>query len=483
MKHRQPVLFLLSVTLLVAFVFSACRKINEATELGDDLIPPVDNINTFETTLDIISDNQLFNDTTRVYYNDDLAVGHITNDPEFGSSHAEAYFNVVPANVFLNPFTHKDSVVAIDSVVLSLAYADYYGDTSSFQTLRVYEIDQNSTFKHDSLYKYNQPDFLTTGGQLGFKTFQVRQLDDTVLHVRKRDTTKLVNVIRIPLNNSLGERFKLYDTTNTANGGFRNDSIFRTLFKGFAIKADNAGSALTYFTPTDQASTKLTVYFRVKRTGGVIDTTSTDFFHLTGGQANTVRRTPGGNYNNYLVNGNPDDDLIYLQSAPGSFAQLTIPGLSSFNNAVIHRAEIIATPIRSVEDNRYTQPLALYLDKINNANDTALTFDADQTLTWSYISSDPFNYNFTSFGGIRKTDSTFRFNVSRYVQNLITNHATNYKMRLYAPVRAYVYSPLYKTKNQIYITDKVAYGRVVLAGGSYANTTKRLRLRIIYSKL
>lgn len=34
-------------------MFFSCTKINEATELGDDLIPAVDNVNTFDTTLTV----------------------------------------------------------------------------------------------------------------------------------------------------------------------------------------------------------------------------------------------------------------------------------------------------------------------------------------------------------------------------------------------------------------------------------------------
>lgn len=483
-KYRQPVGFLLAILTLVLLLSSACRRINEATDLGDDLIPAIDNITTFETFLDIETDNKRFNDTTKVLFTDQLMVGHITSDPEFGGIHGNAYFNIVPAGEFVNPFINKDSVIGIDSVVLSLAYQGYYGDTNSFETLSVYEIAPGPSFKDTVLYKYSEPDFPTTGSMLGSKTFQVKQLDDTVLHIRKRDTTKLVNVIRIPITNALGTRFSLYDTSNTANGGFRNDSIFKTLFRGFQVKAENAGNALVYFLPTDNSATKLTVYYRLKRENGVKDTTSTDFYHLTSGQANAINRTEGGNYLAYLNNGIPNDDLLYISNAPGSYGLLTIPGLSTFQNAVIHRAEIIATPIRTIpSDATFVQPQGLYLDRINSTNDTALTFDVDQSLTWNGNPNEAFNYNLTSFGGLLKSDSTYRFNISRYIQNLVTNRGTNYRMRLYSPIRSVMYSSLYKVKNNVFVTDQPAYGRVVLAGGNYAVPAKRLRLRIVYSKL
>lgn len=266
MKNRQIALLFVAIVATVAIVFSACRKINDATELGGDLIPPIDNINTFETYLDIETDNKLFADTTKVYYYDALALGHISNDPEFGITHGDAYFNISPASFYSYPFINKDSV-EIDSVILSLGYVGSYGDTNSFQTVKVFEVAQNSGLNDTSLYKYGIPDFLTTGAELGSKTFQVKKLADSIIHIRKRDTTKLANVIRIPLDNQLGVRLKGYDTTNTANGGFRTDSIFKALFRGFAVKSTNSGNALTYISPSDNANTKLIVYFRVIKNG------------------------------------------------------------------------------------------------------------------------------------------------------------------------------------------------------------------------
>lgn len=469
----------IAIVFTVAMLFTACRKINDATELGSGLIPPIDNINTFETFLDVEADNLLLNDTNKVYYADLHALGYISNDPEFGSTKGESYFNVSYGNYMLNPFYNKDSVLAIDSVVLSLGYDSYYGDTTSTQTIRVFEIAQNAGFNDTTLFRYNQPAFATTGPELGSKSFQVQTLDDTILHIRKRDTTKLVNVLRIPLSNSLGDRFKLLDTTNTANGGYRNDSIFKTIFRGLAIKPDNNGNALTYIKPSDNINTRLTVYFQVKR-NGVIDTTSVDFVHSSGGQANPIERNAAGGWNNYLANAGTNDDLLYIQSTPGSYGLLRIPALDTFSNAVIHRAELIATPIRSTQDQVFTQQYALFLDQVNTTGDTVSTFDRDMSLSDNFSN---FTYDITTFGGQIKADSTYRFNISRYMQNIVTNRATNYKLRLYTPVRTFVYSPIYKYINQIYVTDQPAYGRIVLAGGSYINPAKRLRVRVVYSKL
>ncbi len=479
MKKRTPALSLIAILVTVAIVFSACRKINEATELGGDLIPPIDNISTFETYLDVETDNKIFNDSTKVYYNDYLALGHIGNDPEFGATHADAYFNVSSIAYPYYPFINKDSAF-IDSVVLSLSYNSYYGDTNSFQTLRVFEIDQMAGFNDTSLYKYNQADFQTTGGELGSKTFQIKKLKDSILHIRRGDTTKLANVIRIPLTNLLGQRFIGYDTTRTANGAYNNDSAFKKAFRGLAIKADNTGNALTYITPADPSKTSLIVYFRVTNKG-IKDTISAEFTHRTQGQANIIKRTPNFGWATYLNNGIPNDNLVYLQSVPGSYTSIKIPGLDTFRNAVIHRAELVVTPLASTLEGIYSKPIGLFLDHINSNADTAFTFDVDMDV--QAIQAD-FDYNFTSFGGGLRSDSTYRFKISKYVQDIITLKAPNHTLRLFAPVRAFVFSKRFNAISQMYISGQPAYGRVVLGGGNYAiNPEKRMRLRIVYSKL
>ena len=159
---------------------------------------------------------------------------------------------------------------------------------------------------------------------------------------------------------------------------------------------------------------------------------------------------------------------------------MKIPALDTFKNAVIHRAELVVNPLRSNQDGNFVQPLGLFLDRINATADTAFTFDTDMDVQASGFD---FTYNFTSFGGGLKSDSTYRFNISKYVQDIITLKKPNQTLRLYAPLRAFVFSTRFGRRSQMYITNQPAYGRVVLAGGNYAVTGKRLRVRVIYSKL
>ena len=353
-----------------------------------------------------------------------------------------------------------------------------YGDTNSTQTVKVFEIAQTAQFSDTTLHKFTDPDFPTFGSELGTKTFTINTLNDSVRHVfALKDTTKVANVLRIPLNNSFGYRLASFDTSNTENGGYRRDSIFKTLFRGFAIKANGTGNGLSYFNLVDGNKTKLTIYSH-KEVNGVRDTSITEFYHATNGQANLIKRQPAGAYQTYLANGL--NDKVYIQSTPGSYGSIRIPGLETFSNSVIHRAELIVSKLSTnpAADNIFTPPSRLYLDRKRVNNDSTLFFQKD-------VFDGSGNLN-SLFGGNLGTDGKYRFNITRYVQDIVTGREKNDSLRLFAPLQV-----IYKLPNgsssftvPVPVIDNVAQGRVVVAGGNYiTDPSLSIRLRIIYSKI
>lgn len=485
MKRTYPVI----PTLAVFFLFLyACTRI-DTTELGSELIPAVDNVNTFDTVLEVQSDNLLMTDTARAFSNDDMAVGYISDDPEFGKTVAELYFNIAAAAGSIYPFVFKDSVKGIDSVVLSLDYRGSYGDTVAPQTFRVYEIGSATNFKDSTYYLKNAP-FRPLGAEVGSKTVALKDLDDTLTLSRAPDTPKIVNLMRIKLNNSLGQ--KLVDIDSTVYK--TNDAAFRNVFRGLAVLPDtnNSGNGLAYFNLADGARTKLIVYYRVGRPGK-IDTTFTTFIHDTIGQANLIRRKPAGNYNAFLNNGNPSDDQLYIQTTPGSYASLRIPGLSTLNNRVIHRAELRVTRLETPSDSKFRQPSLLLLDAETLDKDSAYTIQNDFLLSPVSNTINRFVGNFDVFGGQLRSDKTYRFMLTRYVQGIVTRKEPNQTLRLYAP---YEPSPYFVPPGRFAdylpsslgilsfgVVDQVARGRIVLWGGSAPDPSKKLQLYIIYSKI
>lgn len=466
--------------------FGSCKKINESTQIGDDLIPPVDNVNTFEKSFATITDNKLFNDTAEFGFLDIAAVGEL-NDPEFGSTKATAYFDISSPSYGVYPFFANPDSVTIDSVILSLSYRGAYGDTFSTQTIKVHELAPFSTFNDSSFYRYTaDPSGFVTVSELGTKTYSLLNLKDTQVAVRPRDTVRVANVIRIPLSNSIGHRLKSYDTTNA----YKSDSAFKTRFKGFALDV-TGGNALTYLDFNDQEKTRLIVYYRSQR-NGIKDTTSAIFYHrnfipvtvtkspanFINGQANLIQRTPSGNYLATTSNASIEEPLLYIQSTPGSYATVKIPSLDTLSNKIVYRAELIVSKVSSVSDIIFTPPLSLFLDKINSTGDTAYVFHKDML-------DNNGDVDFVKFGGSLRTDGTYRFNVTRHVQDIITRKQPNYTLRVYAPQRPVLYVPERNPAitTVISVNSRVANGRVVVAGGNHPDPALQMKLRIIYANI
>lgn len=479
MRNRFVIFYCLITSLAV---YTSCKKI-DTTLVGVDLIPAVDNINTFDTVLEVITNNELLNDSTRLLRNEDHALGSISNDPDFGKTQAELYFQVTPTSFGANPFPKKDSSVVFDSVVLALSFSSIYGDTNSVEQFNVYEIHPFAGFDQNYLgYLVDTTGFDLNNNILGSKLVDFRTLNDSLIDVRKGDTLRLKNQMRIRLNKSLGPRFLAYDTS-----AYKNDSSFRSFFRGFAVKVDEAASpaqrALAYFSLAN-ANTKLIFYYRSTNAGNTTDTLSQEFGFTAGNycNANIIKRTPSGSYQNYLSNGNPTDDRIYLQSSPGSMATIRIPGLRNLPNCIIHRAELIFEILDNVPAPVYTTPEQLFLDADDTANKRILAIPYD----FSYQD------NFLELVGGNAKNNKYTFGITRYIQGVVTRKDPDYTLRLTAPFRTnagelrgsvIILPTPPSSKSGFSINTTIAAGRVVLSGGNYEDRTKRARLRIIYSKI
>lgn len=459
-------------------IYSSCTKV-DTTDLGNELIPAVDNVHTFETILDVETDNFLFPDTTRITGSSLHALGIIGDDPEFGSTEAKVYAAFNPAAYGTHPFPVRDSVI-IDSIVLSLAYGGLYGDSNAIERFEVYEIDPAPGNFKDSIYRISENDFTVLPTVLGSRDVDFKTLNDSVFYEEKTELVRTANELRIKLDTSWGRHFVNYDTATQ----YKTDSAFKTYFKGLAIKANSASAAkngLAYVSLTSTTNTKLTFYTRATN-NGVIDTTTTVFSYTNGAQANLIRRTPGHNYQAYLNNGAPNDDKVYLQSSPGSYATVKIPGLDTFKNTnrVIHRAELIIEQIPSAQDNIYTPPSLLFIDAINAAGDSTFTIRNDFIYTGQGN-----GYDVANLGGSLK-NQRYVFNLTRYLQSVVTKHMPYYTLRVYAPFFAdpYYQQPDGTSRNlltYLFVNSPVANGRLVAGGGS--SPTQKMRVRIIYSKI
>jgi len=487
---------LLSGLILLGIFVSlfSCRKINEATTLGTGLIPAVDNINTFDTTLEV----EVFNDSLTVVTDSTLSLsyfthylGQISNDPFFGRTSTQLSLELKPS-AFPHVFVNKPDSLHIDSVVLILDYVGTYGDTTVAQTINVYELA--SSARLDTTYRFREP-FLPTSGLLGSRTFLPSVLNDSIKV--KDDTT--ANQLRIRLNNSFGDRLLQYDTTaSVVTGAYRSDSAFKSFFKGFALESASGGNAIMGFNLNGD-NTKLAIYYRDDNNDALVEDTVVQYFTFaaTSGSANIIRRDYSGTPFASTVGG-AADNYAFVQATPGSFTTIKVPGLSTLSNRIVHRAELIMEEAFDLSNLLFPAPDLLFLDVYNPAKSgyTAIPYDFLYDIN-SGVS------NISAMGGspFQSTDGSgnnikiWRFNVSRYVQHIVNGTEPAYDFRLSAPVYTpslYKFSPTSSDFSNITVyvnsafgaSGKPGVGRVRLHGGDATRTNPhRMRMRIVYSKI
>ena len=475
---------------LIAFTFIvSCTKIS-TTEIGTGLIPPIDGINTKDTIIEVSTFNiqTPTPDSIRVSKYSEMTLGYITNDPLMGSTQAIINAEFKPL-FFPYIFEVKKDSLYLDSVVLVLGYQGLWGDSTNPMKLNVFEISQTSKIKTDSVYptyaKMNTADFL------GSTTItNPRKLSDSV----KSFNEAAKNQIRIRLTNTFGNRLlREYDSTNA----YKSDDQFSNTFRGFSIVPESGPNTLLRINLSD-TNCKVALYYKYTRRDKDPrqDTPTVRYFRpgiVAGATNNIVRNRTGSESNTYLTNpASTPDEKLYLQAGPSNYVRIKTPMLAGFSNRVIHRAELLMEQEAGnpATDGLFTAP-NLFLCAMNSNPDSTKRFYVPNDIA---LGQGGTVTNLNAFGGyvIFKNDpfgnriASYSFNISRYVQGIATKNEKIHDLYLFAPVNDFVYSG--DGLNFLYQISSVqfnppAIGRVRLFGGNSPQTQRKMRLRIIYSKL
>jgi hypothetical protein len=301
--------------------------------------------------------------------------------------------------------------------------------------------------------------------------------------------------LRIRLDDAFGQRLLSYDTIGLA-GAYSSDSSFRTKFKGFALESVSGNAIMGFNLGGD--NTKLAIYYKYNKNGlSNLDTTVAYFSFAANpnsGSANFIKRDHSGTPLAATANGvtGTPDDLIYIQSTPGSFATIKVPGLAGLSNSIIHRAELIMEQVHHADDTLFP-PTNLYLDAYDPSVSKFLmipydvTFDASGNSTLGSFGISPINTKDPSGNNIK----SWRFNLTRYVQHVVNDTEPVYDFRLFAP---FYISEQYRPgsagssgvlSGNVPINAAVGKGRVRLAGNTGPGDTnpQKMRFRIVYSKI
>lgn len=480
----------ISTILFIGFLFSACTRIG-TTEMGLGLLPSMDSFNTKDTILDVETETVDRPDSLRIYGGDDQVVGITNNDPLFGSTIANMYFQLKPS--FFPYFTRgsRDSV-EVDSAVLILAYRGFYGDSSKPVVLNLKRISGNTPLNLDTSVASNYPEaynIQTDATMANPVSLDFARVHDSIYN--RFEAAK--DEIRIPLNKTFTDLFiKGYDSTTA----YKTDTTLRKYFPGFALSASTAGNTnvLVRINLLD-TNTKLALYYRTNSvtTTGVRDTI-VDYFKFTlysNGYANFVKRNRIGSEAARHF-GVAKDTLVYVQTSPGTLVKIKVPGLKTFANKIIHRAELIAeqVPGNILQDAQFTAPNYLFLGAYDSASKVIRNVPNDYQGTVNTTQFDRFGGKriYKSIQGFDNVAS-YNFDISRYMQGIVSRKDTVFDLRLFAPVNDSIkYVPPYPNNLQAgtdYLTsslgNQAAMGRVRLGGGKHSKF--KMRLHVYYSDL
>ena len=478
--------------LFFSLLLISCTRIS-TSELGLDLFDK-DATSTKDTLLVVETETIVLEDSLRIFATDQQVLGDISNDPIFGKTSAALFLQLKPTFYPFYIKGTKDSIV-VDSAVLILSYRGFYGDSSKPVKIYVNKIDPTTPLEVGKLYAsnyanaYNIKKGVTVSNPI---LFDFARAKDSIINRFEN----AMGQIRLRLNQSIGvELLKTYDS----NGVYRSDTTFRNAFSGFALSTNAADNhnALIKLSLLD-SNTKLALYYSTSATGSVTRDTLVTYFrfnYYTSQNANFIQRNRAATEIASHLNGFAKDSLVYVQTSPGTMVKIKVPGLKTFQNKIIHRAELIAEQVPddarlSTTDSYMTAPNYLFLGVYDTATKQLRSVPND------YLGQS--NPQFLAqFGGQKISKSlngysnvaTYNFNVSRYVQGLIARTDSLFDFRLYAPVNDSIkfVQPYPYNKNQStdYLSTSLgnqpAIGRVRLGGGSHSKF--RMRLRIYYTNL
>ena len=293
--------------------------------LGPDVLLNGVTTDTFYLATSVILEDSMITDNAA-----NVVLGSY-NDPKFGTFTSSFYTQLRLAGV--NPNFGDPSTIVVDSFILGLEYAGYYGALNA-QQFEVFELtdalSNDSTYYQFSTKAYNNTNLIPAGKE----TITPDPLNFTII-----GDDSVQAQLRIPLDTNLAKQF-IAEATN-GSSTFASNTNFQSYFKGLLVQTNNGSQSVgqggVFYFNLNDPGTKLTIYYRQ---GGVektydflMNSTCADFSHVN------INRN--GSAVEQVIN-NPSQGLqeFYAQ-AFGVRAKVVIPGLNQFTeNQLIHRAEI-----------------------------------------------------------------------------------------------------------------------------------------------
>lgn len=423
MKFRYTSIF------IFIFFLSAC---DDPGIIGLDVQPPGDNLNvSFNDTSTLVT----FTIREDSIQSDERGLNLLGSydDPFFGETYASIYTQfVLPSNNSID----FGSGFTPDSLVMTLAFSDYYGVLSSQQTLQVFQLSENIYV--DSSY-YSTRNFAYNSTNLTPNVKISPQSGDSVVVVKLNDV--------------------LFTSSDFS---FADNEAFLSFLKGFYITTDpdpiTLGSSILYF-DLESPLTKLTLYYsNIPKDDCCLKHSSFDFeINDNSARINHFDHDYSG------ISIFPSDsifgeDIVYIQAMAGVKTKILFPYLKNWvtsQKIAVNKAELVLS-VEGGTDGTYITPEKLFLLGIDSIGETFGIADLSEGESY--------------FGGTYNSiNKEYRFNIARHIQEILNGSKTNNGLYLIIP-------------NTLESSGSaVSANRVVLKGGG--SSTAKMKLNLTYTKL
>jgi len=369
-------------------------------------------------------------------------------DPVFGVSTSSLNLQLLLSSAAVEL---GDSPV-LDSMVMSLEYSSValagdddlvaYGDTTSPQTFRIYELDE--TIYSDSVY-YSNFEVAVKSEEIGSITFEPRPTDSITI-----DSTRYKARLSIKLNDSFVQKFR--DASEDDLSSLEN---FLEFFKGMRIAPDEVsyGGSILFFNAAS-VFTRMTLYYSNEE-----DDSLEYYFPIGSSSARFMEFKHNYNlaspeFQNQL---NGDTALgsqqFYLQSLAGVATIIEIPYLRNLNNlGGIALNEAKLTIPDNNPDDELIPPSELILYAINGEGQNTLVIDQLEGTEY--------------FGGIyEESPGRVIFRITQELQRSLSNDTIPIKFFLGVSGAS------------------ILPNRMVCKGNSPFDGSQGLKMELIYTKL
>jgi hypothetical protein len=394
---------------LVSLLIASCTK--EITPIGTKLLDPGELLSMGYTDTVQIRAYSIPDDSVYTLNQSYAQIGSMY-DPIFGRTDAKFYSQVITSLTKTRFGTNP----VFDSAYLYLPYKTSYGDTISNTTFHVYHLAEPLL---DSIHSYsNRTIAYEENNEFGSITFQPRPHDSVYYSGAKHVAT-----LRIPINSNFGNLVLAADTAslNTA-------SAFAKYIKGISIVADRqntSGKGCIVGFDITTTSSYIKMYYHnpgdtVKSTTFYVNSSCSHFQNYDhNGYAEAIPQLK------QQITGTTSlgQQFLYAQGMGGIKIKIEFPYLKqSFDPStmVLNDAQLVLGNT-SVSD-AFTPPAYISLRGVGEKGTTSPYAIVDEDEGSGYFD-----------GVYDKGSSSYRFRLTRYIQQLLLGQVNNNGLHLIIP--------------------------------------------------